>query len=87
MEQTMARFDYLYTGLKLLGFYFGVQGVVTIIGVISTLIVANSQRAPMQSFGLAALAQPVVYVVIAYLFIVHTEDLLETCGERKEQTP
>jgi hypothetical protein len=84
----MARHDWLAVGLKLIGVYFGVNGVIALGNLVMGLLVAASvgNRAAPVSVMLVNLLQPAVYLVAAYFLVLRTPDCVFWCDRESSPT-
>lgn len=75
----MERRDWFGIGLKLLGVYFGVNGVASLWNVLVVLMAASGGG--LEGIGAVGILQPAVYLVAAFLLVRRTRTCLSWCGE------
>ena len=85
----MSRYEWLYVGLKLLGVYFGVSGLVALWTVLLTMTAMGGSmaKAGMDASALqvAGLLAPAMQLAAAVLLVWRTHTCLRWCGEQEHR--
>jgi hypothetical protein len=77
----MARYDWFSIGLKLMGVYFGVNGVAGLWSWLLAFVGSSAQSGKVEGVGVVGFLLPAVYLAAAYLMVCKTPICLRWCGE------
>jgi len=83
----MEKHDWLSVGLKLLGIYFGVTGLVTLWGALLAMMTASRHGGPAEDIGPIGILSAGLYLGIAFVLVRRTGACLCWCTAPEPERP